>query len=871
MKARAAILSAVATLSVTGLAFSGAAGASAPHSLPVPVDRQDYVTTVTTTNPVDGTTVDPYNGDPSVIHVGVVAGQELARSFVHVALDYLPAHARATQAVLRLHVPATKADASSTGVYPIYNVDVTDAIIEACVLTTELPRAFDSQHPPQPDCAHGSAAGTFDRAHQVFTVKLARLLDYWRVHGNTGLALLPIASDASATWSVAFSKGRSSALLDYEVVRPSHHGGAGSASNHVGGSPAAPPPAGSVAGGSGAGAGGGGPGPAASTGRVPPAGTTQPVGGTSQPPAVARSGSSATPSAAGGQRSASSEGNPAWPWVLAASLLVALGALAVAHRAAVGGFVRRIVPPGVAAFRTHPRAYSIACAALAWGLVFTSYSLVTTTHPTHSQQLASNDASAGGPSPSLPTAGTTTAPGQTPAATATGTAHLATTAGGTTSPVAGNGAGTGAGAVAQPSPQAAVKQEFAGPGTYRTINGIRVFFPAGGSAPVAQLYTGADDVIGLTSKTIKICAHAALTYGSAFNIEAKDLDVFWQYTNDHGGIFGRKIVTNYQNDNYDPGTAVQAAQTCKDWGTFFLLGGIGFDQIPAVRQWAEQNHELYLHHIATIQGSAGLRYSFSSQPTVEQVGTWFGQLAAQKFHGQKVGIIYRQSANWQPGVTTFERAVKAAGMQIVGSYGTTINQANYTQEIAQLHTAGAQVVFAWENALAETEMIKQAQGQNYHPSWLVFPFNLETNTLGNSAMSQQIWGISTWEAYDPGYYGGGFAGYADQIKEFEREYKQYDPQAKLAGDGGDLLFLNWEAQKGLAALLQACGPDCTRNKIAGLLLAGWHKPVPPNCPVNFGRTSDHHHGGYLFNVLHVIRDPNGRPNFVPVDRCAANL
>ena len=74
----------------------------------------------------------------------------------------------------------------------------------------------------------------------------------------------------------------------------------------------------------------------------------------------------------------------------------------------------------------------------------------------------------------------------------------------------------------------------------------------------------------------------------------------------------------------------------------------------------------------------------------------------------------------------------------------------------------------------------------------------------------------------------------------------------------------------LADLLLACGKDCTRNKIAGLLLAGYHKVTPPNCPASFEHTSDHHHGGYLFNVLHAVKDPNGRANFVPVARCVSS-
>jgi hypothetical protein len=249
-----------------------------------------------------------------------------------------------------------------------------------------------------------------------------------------------------------------------------------------------------------------------------------------------------------------------------------------------------------------------------------------------------------------------------------------------------------------------------------------------------------------------------------------------------------------------------------------------------------------------------------------------GQLAVKQFRGKKIGIIYRDSTNWRPGYELFKRTVEAAGMEIVGEAGTQVNQANYTQEIARLNTAGAEVVFAWENALAATEMIKQAQAQAYHPTWLLFPFNLTTNTIDSdgSATDQDIWGIAAWEPYDPGYYGGGFASYAGEIKEFERQYAKWDPDADLAGPGGDLLFLNWEAQKGLHALLTACGKDCTRNKLAGLLLAGWDKPVAPNCPVDFGR-GDHHHGGYRISVVHMIRDPNGRANFVPVRRCVTAI
>jgi hypothetical protein len=851
------------SLAVAGLACSGvlavaeAAVPAAQHSttMAVPVDRQAYVTSSTSTNPVDGTTIDAYDADPSSIHVAVNGGEEFARSFVHVALDYLPPHATATKVVMTLHV-TQQSDASNTGVYPIYNVNNAQAIVEACALTSELKSNFDSSHPPGYDCAHGSAVGKQSKDNLTWTFDLTQLIAYWHEHGNTGAALIPIGSGESGqTWSVAFYRSRATSQVSFAsapVSKPTttlapHHaapatpaaGGGGGTTGSGSGATSAPlPPVSSTL-----------PAPQVSAGVLPP--SLAPSSPTGQP-----SSTTAAPSSGGGS-------TPAWPWVLVGSFLIAAGALAWPHRAAILAGVPRLG----ALWRTHPRSYSVAAAALAWGLAFTGYSIA----PGPSQPssaLASDQGTtaplSAGTSSSAPTSGGHAGAAGVGASTIAGTTSTGATSASTGSPVAGSG---------QPSTtaQQAVQSEFSKPGTYKVINGVRVFFPADGSAPVADLYHGADDVVGLTNDQIRICAHAALTYGSAFHISASDLDVFWTKVNkEMGGIFGRQVVTNYQNDNYDPGTAVQAAQTCKDWSTFLLLGGIGFDQIPAVRQWAEQNHMLYLHHIATIEGSAGLRYSFSALPTVEQTGTYFGELVARQFAGKKIAIIYRQSSNWTPALAPFKQRAEAAGATIVGEYGVQINQGNYTQELTEARSAGAQVVFAWDNALAEIEMLKQAQGQNWHPAWLVNGFNIITNTLGSTALDQDMWSAAEWDAYDPNYYGGGFASYAAQIHEFEAEYKKYDPSADLTGDGGDLLFLNWESQKRLYDLLLTCGKDCTRNRLAGVLLAGYHKVTPPNCPASFEHTSDHHHGGYMFNVLHAVRDPNGRANFVPVTRCVTS-
>jgi len=278
---------------------------------------------------------------------------------------------------------------------------------------------------------------------------------------------------------------------------------------------------------------------------------------------------------------------------------------------------------------------------------------------------------------------------------------------------------------------------------------------------------------------------------------------------------------------------------------------------------------LYLHHIATAQDADRLKYSFAPLPTVEEAGRMFADLYLRKFSGKKVGILHRGSAFWDPGYNAFRSRLKDAGQfdNIVYQAPVQQNQGSYANELVKAKGAGAEVMWAWENALDTPEMIKQAKAQQWSPSWLVFPFNVELTALGTAddALNPPIYGVAAWPAYTQGQYDGPFAPYAADIKEFERQYAKYRPGTKLDGAGGDLLFLNWVAQKETAQLLQDCGRDCSRNKLAGMLLTGYKKTVSPNCPADWSRTS--HRGGYALDIFQTFRLPNGNAGWQPIARC----
>jgi ABC-type branched-subunit amino acid transport system substrate-binding protein len=379
--------------------------------------------------------------------------------------------------------------------------------------------------------------------------------------------------------------------------------------------------------------------------------------------------------------------------------------------------------------------------------------------------------------------------------------------------------------------------------------------------PKVNMWPESTAQMGFTDDQITLCGHAALTFAEAFDTRPEDINVYWSMVNDNGGVYGRNVQLTIEDDAYRPDNAVQAAERCKAKDPFMLIGGIGFDQIPAVRAWneQEQNRLLYVHHIA--REDLSKKYSFSFLPSVEQSGVLAAEWILEKHRSKKIGVLWRQSEAWQPGHKTFLSRAKNGGADIVADLPVQKDQAVYTQQIRELQLQGAETVFVWENALAAIELIRQAKSQNYHPTWLVFPFQIMTDTLGRDTLEPPVEGIAMWPAYVPGASGGPFAPYADEIRRFEAAQREYGRASK----GNDILWMTWLAMKQLHQWLLDCGPNCDRNRLVALLIAGRHKAVAPNCPVDF--TVNQHIGGFFGNIFRAADVSGYGPGWVQTKTC----
>lgn len=371
-----------------------------------------------------------------------------------------------------------------------------------------------------------------------------------------------------------------------------------------------------------------------------------------------------------------------------------------------------------------------------------------------------------------------------------------------------------------------------------------------GGVPEADLFKGEQITQGLTASSITLCEHAGTTLASAFGNDAKHFDAYWKMVNDAGGIYGRKVSLRLEDDGYNANQAATAFNNCNTANPFLTIGGIGFDQIPAVRDLAEQNKELYVYGTATDVGTSDDLYSFAAAPTVQWYGKRFAEAAVKYNPGKSVGVVTVSSAGWKPGAVEFNKRLDQLGPASKMTLEIANNNAPFTGIVKDLADAKIALVFLNVNALAFARFITEADTQGYYPRILGWSFGLATDTVGEAMKKFPLnQGLSTSPVWDP----QNFYTWKTEAQKMKAAYaKYYDNDSP-----NDIDFIQWLGMKAFHKLLLDCTKACNRNKIVGLLLSGYKGTAAPNCEVDFGKGGGRF-GGFRTNYWQAIDRGNSQ-------------
>jgi branched-chain amino acid transport system substrate-binding protein len=407
------------------------------------------------------------------------------------------------------------------------------------------------------------------------------------------------------------------------------------------------------------------------------------------------------------------------------------------------------------------------------------------------------------------------APGTTGTTGTTGTGTIGGGTGGTTTGTVGGTTGTATGTT----------------GETGTTGGT-----GGTSAAPAAPATGGTTT-GVTANSIKIGIHAPLTGAAPLKASSFDhgKDLYWE--KGCGGkpclIFGRKVQTVFQDDQYNPSHArAVCAQMAEQQQSFLLVGGGGTDQIQACAVYAGSKRIPYVSAGVTETGLTKLPNYFAlSMSYADQVPLLVKYMKANAsafaWNGDpaRVTAVITNTPNFDDAATAFGQALPGANITRPEK-----NERGQTQA-ARLCTGTLKnfdIVFP---LTAPTYFLEMAGSSKCNPQYVGVGITMGLNQV--ASVGCQTGGMDNARFFSPA------PAFIDAAK--------FDPVFKQAGGLDDIEFLLWGLSKTLHQLFLKAGQNLTRE---GFIASTQTAAVKSNVFPDLKYTPTNHFGA---SSVHILR------------------
>jgi ABC-type branched-subunit amino acid transport system substrate-binding protein len=238
---------------------------------------------------------------------------------------------------------------------------------------------------------------------------------------------------------------------------------------------------------------------------------------------------------------------------------------------------------------------------------------------------------------------------------------------------------------------------------------------------------------GVTATTITLGSTQPLTGPAApgYSEIAPASNAYFQYVNDHGGIFGRKIKYDYLDDGYNPSTTASVTRklVLQD-DVFAMFSALGTPTHLAVVGYlnSERIPDLFVSSGCNCWNNvAQYPYTFGFQPDYTIEGKILGQYIEQQLSGKKVGYFFQNDEFGQDGVKGLDEEIPGSSVVSRQSYVPT--NTDVGPQLAALQASGAQVVVGYSIPAFTTLALLASTKLGYHPTWVFSNVGTDVPTL----------------------------------------------------------------------------------------------------------------------------------------------
>jgi len=240
---------------------------------------------------------------------------------------------------------------------------------------------------------------------------------------------------------------------------------------------------------------------------------------------------------------------------------------------------------------------------------------------------------------------------------------------------------------------------------------------------------------GITATTITIGSTQPLTGRAApgYSEISPSSNAYFNYVNDHGGVYGRKITYYYYDDGYNPtNTASLTRKLILEDKVFALFSALGTPTHLAVVDYinSQKVPDLFVSTGCNCWNDVSNHpWTFGWQPDYTIEGKILGQYINQNLSGKKVGYFYQNDEFGTDGVKGLDASLGASSVPDAARQNYVPTNTSIGPQIAALQASGAQVVAGFSIPAFTALAVLAAAKIGYHPVWVVSNVGTDVYTL----------------------------------------------------------------------------------------------------------------------------------------------